>query len=73
MAYQTTPSGLQFEDIVAGSGAEAVRGNHASVHYTGWLFENGEAGRRFDSSKAAANPSAFLWAQVMWLQAGMKV
>ncbi|MEY3665675.1 MAG: hypothetical protein RLZZ153_1857 [Pseudomonadota bacterium] len=59
MAYQTTPSGLQFEDIVTGSGAEAVRGNRASVHYTGWLYENGETGRRFDSSKDRGEPFSF--------------
>jgi FKBP-type peptidyl-prolyl cis-trans isomerase FkpA len=48
---QTTPSGLQYEDTVAGSGAEAQAGQTVSVHYTGWLYEDGQAGRKFDSSK----------------------
>ncbi len=55
----TTPSGLQFEDTVVGSGAEAQKGNHVSVHYTGWLYENGQAGQKFDSSKDRNEPFEF--------------
>jgi FKBP-type peptidyl-prolyl cis-trans isomerase FkpA len=55
----TTPSGLQFEDTVAGAGAEAKRGNHVSVHYTGWLYTNGVAGAKFDSSKDRGQPFQF--------------
>ena len=42
----TTASGLQYEDIVVGSGQEAKPGDLVSVHYTGWL----EDGTKFDSS-----------------------
>ncbi|MDO8440257.1 MAG: FKBP-type peptidyl-prolyl cis-trans isomerase, partial [Polaromonas sp.] len=52
----TNPSGLQYEDTVTGEGAEAVKGNHVSVHYTGWLYSNGEAGTKFDSSKDRGQP-----------------
>ena len=55
----TTPSGLQYEDTVAGSGAEAVTGNFVAVHYTGWLFDNGVAGAKFDSSKDRGQPFRF--------------
>src|SRR5688572_12294453 len=51
MAFTTTASGLQFEDTVVGSGAEAKPGRNVTVHYTGWLYENGEQGAKFDSSK----------------------
>ncbi len=51
MSSTTTPSGLTIEDVVAGSGAAAAAGQTVSVHYTGWLFEGGKAGRKFDSSK----------------------
>jgi FKBP-type peptidyl-prolyl cis-trans isomerase FkpA len=51
MPSTTTPSGLTIEDVVAGSGAAAAAGQTVSVHYTGWLFEGGRAGRKFDSSK----------------------
>ena len=51
MPYTVTASGLQIEDVVVGSGAEATAGRSVSVHYTGWLYENDAAGRKFDSSK----------------------
>ena len=35
----TNPSGLQYEDTVAGTGAEAVAGRRVQVHYTGWLHD----------------------------------
>jgi FKBP-type peptidyl-prolyl cis-trans isomerase FkpA len=59
MAYVTTPSGLQYEDVVVGDGPEAKAGAHVSVHYTGWLYENGQAGRKFDSSKDRGQPFQF--------------
>jgi FKBP-type peptidyl-prolyl cis-trans isomerase FkpA len=55
----TTPSGLQYEDTITGSGAEAVKGNLVSVHYTGWLYTNGVAGAKFDSSKDRGQPFKF--------------
>src|SRR5262249_32844875 len=39
-AMQTTPSGLQYEDLVVGNGATPQAGQTAQVHYTGWL-DNG--------------------------------
>ena len=59
MAVVTTTSGLQYEDITVGSGAEAKAGNHVSVHYTGWLYQNGVKGAKFDSSKDRNDPFAF--------------
>lgn len=55
----TTPSGLQYEDTVTGNGTEAVSGNQVSVHYTGWLFNGGMAGAKFDSSKDRGDPFRF--------------
>jgi FKBP-type peptidyl-prolyl cis-trans isomerase FkpA len=59
MAYTTTPSGLQYEDVVVGDGAEATAGCMAVVHYTGWLYADGQAGRKFDSSKDRGAPFDF--------------
>lgn len=59
MAYNTTASGLQLDDVVVGSGAAASAGQHVTVHYTGWLYENGEAGAKFDSSKDRNDPFDF--------------
>ena len=59
MAFTTTASGLQVEDTVLGSGAEAKPGRNVVVHYTGWLYENGEQGGKFDSSKDRGEPFIF--------------
>ena len=59
MAFTTTASGLQFEDTVVGTGAEAKPGRNVTVHYTGWLYENGEQGAKFDSSKDRDEPFIF--------------
>ena len=52
-------AGLIIEDITVGSGAEAVAGKHISVHYTGWLFNDGQLGAKFDSSKDRGQPFDF--------------
>ena len=59
MALTTTASGLQYEDTVIGEGAEATKGQNVSVHYTGWLYNNGEQGAKFDSSRDRNDTFAF--------------
>ena len=59
MAFTTTASGLQFEDTVVGTGAEAKPGRNVTVHYTGWLYDNGEKGCKFDSSLDRNQPFEF--------------
>ena len=51
----TTASGLQYWDIVVGTGATAVSGKPVSVHYTGWLT----SGQKFDSSVDRGQPFVF--------------
>jgi FKBP-type peptidyl-prolyl cis-trans isomerase len=51
----TTASGLQYWDIVVGTGATAVPGKPVSVHYTGWLT----SGEQFDSSVDRGKPFVF--------------
>ncbi len=46
---------LKIEDVVVGTGAEAVKGKLVSVHYTGWLTN----GKKFDSSKDRGQPFQF--------------
>jgi FKBP-type peptidyl-prolyl cis-trans isomerase len=48
-------SGLVYEDVIEGSGAEAASGQHVTVHYTGWLTD----GKKFDSSKDRNDPFQF--------------
>jgi len=54
-----TASGLAIEELVAGSGAEAAAGQKVSVHYTGWLSQDGNKGAKFDSSKDRGDPFVF--------------
>jgi FKBP-type peptidyl-prolyl cis-trans isomerase FkpA len=55
----TTPSGLQYNDTQVGSGAVALAGQQVQVHYTGWLYQNGQKGYKFDSSKDRGQPFGF--------------
>jgi peptidylprolyl isomerase len=51
----TSDSGLQYRDLVVGTGEEASPGATAVVHYTGWL----EDGTKFDSSLDRDSPLSF--------------
>jgi peptidylprolyl isomerase len=44
------PTGLQYEDVVVGTGATPKTGQTCVMHYTGWLWENNAKGKMFDSS-----------------------
>lgn len=55
----TTPTGLQYEDTRLGEGATAQKGQYVSVHYTGWLYQDGVQGAKFDSSKDRNDPFEF--------------
>ncbi len=60
MPITTTNSGLQYEDVTVGEGAEAKAGDHVTVHYTGWLQnDDGTPGAKFDSSKDRNDPFQF--------------
>ena len=53
------PSGLKYTDTVVGTGAEAKRSEKVTVHYTGWLYNNGQKGKKFDSSLDRNEPFSF--------------
>lgn len=55
-------SELQMVDTKVGAGAEARPGRVVRVHYTGWLYDEGQAdkrGAKFDSSKDRNEPFEF--------------
>jgi peptidylprolyl isomerase len=53
------PDGLKYTDTKTGDGATAKAGNKVSVHYTGWLSDNGAKGKKFDSSVDRGQPFQF--------------
>ncbi len=55
----TTSSGLQITDTVPGDGPAPKPGQMCTVHYTGWLYENGAKGKKFDSSVDRGEPFEF--------------
>ena len=55
----TTPSGLQITDSNVGTGASPKAGQTCVMHYTGWLYENGAKGKKFDSSVDRGSPFEF--------------
>jgi len=50
-----TGSGLRYQDVTRGQGAEATPGHQVKVHYTGWLLN----GKKFDSSRDRGEPFEF--------------
>ena len=55
----TTDSGLRYEDHVVGSGELATYTKLVTVHYSGWLNDDDQKGRKFDSSLDRGRPFMF--------------
>jgi len=53
------PSGTIVKDVKVGTGRLAAAGDSVKVHYTGWLYENGKRGKKFDSSVDRGDPFVF--------------
>jgi hypothetical protein len=51
----TYPDGLQYIDLIIGTGASPVAGENVTMYYTGWL----STGSKFDSSRDRAQPFTF--------------
>jgi peptidylprolyl isomerase len=55
----TTASGLQIIDTKVGTGPTPKPGQICVVHYTGWLYQDGQKGKKFDSSVDRNDPLEF--------------
>src|ERR1700712_1329561 len=55
----TTASGLQITDSTIGTGAAPKPGQICVMHYTGWLYQGGAKGQKFDSSLDRGKPFEF--------------
>ena len=75
IASVKTASGLEYQDLLVGTGSESQAGKKVRVHYTGWLTN----GSVFDSSRRRGEPFEFVLGQRQviagWDEgvAGMKV
>ncbi|MBL1211307.1 FKBP-type peptidyl-prolyl cis-trans isomerase [Geminocystis sp. GBBB08] len=57
---QTSATGLKYIEIQAGDGETPKRGQKVTVHYTGYLAEEGfKRGKKFDSSLDRNQPFTF--------------
>ena len=52
-------AGLQVQDTKVGTGASPKTGQTCVMHYTGWLYQNGQKGKKFDSSLDRGEPFEF--------------
>src|SRR3954454_6729637 len=57
---KTTDSGLRYQDVKEGTGAKPEGGQTCVMHYTGWLWEDGKKGTKFDSSVDRGEPFKFV-------------
>jgi FKBP-type peptidyl-prolyl cis-trans isomerase len=57
---QTTPAGARYRDLQPGTGAVAAPGDIATIHFTGWLDDNGSKGREFYNSRREDTPVSFV-------------
>ena len=55
----TTSTGLGIIDTKVGTGPSPKPGQTVVVHYTGWLYEGGKRGKKFDSSVDRGQPFEF--------------
>lgn len=54
-----TESGLEYLDTKEGAGASPKKGQTCQMHYTGWLWQDGKKGKKFDSSVDRDEPFEF--------------
>jgi FKBP-type peptidyl-prolyl cis-trans isomerase len=59
-AFRAGPGGLRLQDLQVGAGAEAQPGMVATIHFIGWLDEQGARGREIYNSRAEGHPVSFV-------------
>ena len=55
----TTASDLQITDTKVGEGPSPKSGQVCIMHYTGWIYKDGQKGEKFDSSVDRDEPFEF--------------
>ena len=59
-AFRAGPGGLRLQDLALGVGVEAQAGMVATIHFIGWLDEQGARGREIYNSRAEGRPVSFV-------------
>jgi FKBP-type peptidyl-prolyl cis-trans isomerase len=58
--FQTTQQGARYKDLRTGTGASAAAGDVATMHFVGWLDNNGSQGKEIYNSRRAGEPVSFV-------------
>jgi len=58
--FQTTARGAEYKNLKRGAGESAAFGDVATMHFVGWLDENGEKGREFYNTRRDGKPVSFV-------------
>ncbi len=59
MTKNISATGLSHEDTLVGAGESPRVGQTCVMHYTGWLWVDGQKGSKFDSSLDRGRPFSF--------------
>ena len=59
-AFRAGPGGLRLQDLAVGAGPVAQPGMVATIHFIGWLDEQGARGREIYNSRAEGRPVSFV-------------
>jgi len=59
-AFQVGPGGLRYKDLQMGQGPTAVAGQVATIHFVGWIDEQGKRGREIYNSRNRGQPVSFV-------------
>jgi FKBP-type peptidyl-prolyl cis-trans isomerase len=59
-SFRAGPDGLRLKDLQLGEGPEARAGMVATIHFIGWLDEQGARGREIYNSRAEGHEVSFV-------------
>ena len=59
-AFRAGPGGMRLKDLQVGQGVAAQQGMVATIHFIGWLDEDGVRGREIYNSRSQGRPVSFV-------------
>ena len=58
--FVQTPHGVSYKELKIGQGAEAQLGDTATIHFVGWLSNNGKRGKEIYNSRKEKKEVSFV-------------